>query len=170
MSSKFSSPFMTKSPLRQKKGEIRDTSEILGDQPGYKPNIGKVIQGGSVNVPSGGMGSAKFAGLVGKIMAGVATGAAVVGGVIRDRYAKKRYKESQEKWKKKNAEIKSPLNQNDTFGGTPDTDAYQKAYEEAADQLYAEKKITESNDEADKLITKRMKENAKKFAKSLKKK
>ncbi len=64
---------------------------------------------------------------------------------------------------------KSPLNQNDTFGGTPDTDAYQKAYEEAADQLYAEKKITESNDEADKLITKRMKENAKKFAKSLKK-
>jgi len=63
---------------------------------------------------------------------------------------------------------RSPLKQ-DTFGGTPDKTKEQEAYEEAANQLYAEKKITESNDKAHKLITKRMKENAKKFAKSLKK-
>ena len=65
---------------------------------------------------------------------------------------------------------KSPLNQNDTFGGTPDTDAYQKAYEEATNQLYAEKKIVDSSDDNDRKIEKRMKKNAKEFAKSLKKK
>lgn len=61
---------------------------------------------------------------------------------------------------------KSPIKQNgeeDTFGGTPDTTPEQKAYEEAANQLYAEGKITESNDEADKLINKRMRKNAKEF-------
>jgi len=40
--------------------------------------------------------------------------------------------------------------------------------EKATNQLYKEGKITESNDRADKLITKRMKKNAKKFAKSIK--
>ena len=63
---------------------------------------------------------------------------------------------------------KSPLNQNDTFGGTPDSTAEQQAREKATNQLYKEGKITESNDRADKLITKRMKKNAKKFAKSIK--
>ena len=169
MSSKFSSPFMAKSPLNQE-GEIRDASEILGDQPGYNKNTNTVMQAGTVSAGGGGLGSGQSLSLMAKIGAGIATGAGIIAGMVSSTAAKKRYKESQEKWKKKNAEIKSPLNQNDTFGGTPDTDAYQKAYEEAADQLYAEKKITESNDEADKLITKRMKENAKKFAKSLKKK
>ena len=169
MSSKFSSPFMAKSPLNQE-GEIRDASEILGDQPGYNKNTNTVMQAGTVAASSGGLGSGQSLSLIGKIGAGVAAGAGVVAGLVRDRAAKKGYKESQEKWKKKNAEIKSPLNQNDTFGGTPDTDAYQKAYEEAADQLYVEKKIDQSNNKADLLIEKRMKKNAKKFAKSLKKK
>ncbi len=62
---------------------------------------------------------------------------------------------------------RSPLKQ-DTFGGTPDSTEEQKAREKATDQLYKEGKITESNDKADKLITKRMKKNAKKFAKSIK--
>tara|TARA_R100001143_G_C3249344_1_gene82759 strand:+ start:42 stop:416 length:375 start_codon:yes stop_codon:yes gene_type:complete len=55
---KFSSPFMAKTPLKQtggkdkqNKGEVRDASEVLGNQPGYKPSIGKVIQGSSVNIP-----------------------------------------------------------------------------------------------------------------------
>ncbi len=64
---------------------------------------------------------------------------------------------------------KSPLKE-DTFGGTPDKTKEQEAYEEAANQLYAEKKIDQSNNKADLLIEKRMKKNAKKFAKSLKKK
>ena len=63
----------------------------------------------------------------------------------------------------------SPVRQ-DTFGGTPDKTKKQEAYEEATNQLYDEGLITQSNNEADKLIEKRMKENAKKFAKSLKKK
>ena len=63
---------------------------------------------------------------------------------------------------------KSPLKE-DTYGGTPDKTKKQEAYEEATNQLYDEGIITESNDKADKLIEKRMKENAKKFVKSLKK-
>jgi len=56
---------------------------------------------------------------------------------------------------------KSPLKQ-DTFGGTPDSTEDQKAYEEATNQLYAEKKITESNEEGHKKILERIEKNKKK--------
>ncbi len=56
---------------------------------------------------------------------------------------------------------KSPLKQ-DTFGGTPDSTEDQKAYEEATNQLYAEKKITESNEEGHQEILQRIEENKKK--------
>jgi hypothetical protein len=102
-------PYPTSKPVWTKKWGIRSASEILGNQPGYNPNTGKIIQGGSVNIPSGGMGSAKFLGLMGRMMAGVATGAAVVAGIARDRYAKKRWNESQAKWKKKTAEYEAYL-------------------------------------------------------------
>ncbi len=54
MSSKFSSPFLAKSPLNQngEKDEIRDASEILGDQPGYNKKTNTVMQAGSANIPS----------------------------------------------------------------------------------------------------------------------
>ena len=53
---------------------------------------------------------------------------------------------------------KSPLKQ-DTFGGTPDKTADDVAYEEATEQLYAEKKITESNEEGHQKILQRIEEN-----------
>jgi hypothetical protein len=56
---------------------------------------------------------------------------------------------------------KSPLNQNDTFGGTPDKTADDVAYEEATNQLYKEGKITESNEEGHKKILQRIEENKK---------
>ena len=54
MSSKFSSPFMAKSPLNQ--GEIKDASEILGDQPGYNKKTNTVMQAGNANMPYPGSG------------------------------------------------------------------------------------------------------------------
>ena len=54
MSSKFSSPFMAKSPLNQ--GEIKDASEILGDQPGYNKKTNTVMQAGHANMPYPGSG------------------------------------------------------------------------------------------------------------------
>jgi len=57
---------------------------------------------------------------------------------------------------------KSPLNQNDTFGGTPDKTEDDVAYEEATNQLYKEGKITESNEEGHKKILKRIEKNKKK--------
>ena len=58
----------------------------------------------------------------------------------------------------------SPANQN-YFGGTPDNTDKQAAYEKAQDQLFAEGKITETDDKAVKLIEKRVKKNAKKLSK-----
>jgi len=57
---------------------------------------------------------------------------------------------------------KSPLNQNDTFGGTPDKTEDDIAYEEATNQLYKEGKITESNEESHKKILERIEKNKKK--------
>ena len=54
---------------------------------------------------------------------------------------------------------KSPLNQNDTFGGTPDKTKDDVAYEEATNQLYKEGKITESNEEGHKKILERIEQN-----------
>ena len=65
----------------------------------------------------------------------------------------------------------SPLHNNgmtvgeNTFGGTPDNTDKQAAYEKAQDQLFAEGKITETDDKAVKLIEKRVKKNAKKLSK-----
>ena len=56
----------------------------------------------------------------------------------------------------------SPTNRN-KFGGTPDNTDKQAAYEKAKEQLYAEGKITETDDKAVKLIKKRVKKNAKKL-------
>ena len=64
---------MAKSPLNQKKGEIRDASEILGDQPGYNPKTNTVVQAGRVNMPTVGSGHG-----VGTAM-GIATGAFTLG-------------------------------------------------------------------------------------------
>jgi hypothetical protein len=61
----------------------------------------------------------------------------------------------------KNYDI-SPTNRN-KFGGTPDNTDKQAAYEKAQDQLFAEGKITETDDKAVKLIKKRVKKNAKKL-------
>tara|TARA_B100000497_G_scaffold59691_1_gene67865 strand:- start:211 stop:420 length:210 start_codon:yes stop_codon:yes gene_type:complete len=58
----------------------------------------------------------------------------------------------------------SPLH-NNKFGGTPDNTDKQAAYEKATEQLYAEGKITETNDKAVKLIKQRVKKNAKKLSK-----
>jgi len=63
----------------------------------------------------------------------------------------------------KNYDI-SPANKN-KFGGTPDNTDKQAAYEKAQDQLFAEGKITETDDKAVKLIEKRVKKNAKKLFK-----
>ena len=63
----------------------------------------------------------------------------------------------------KNYDI-SPTNRN-KFGGTPDNTDKQAAYEKAQDQLFAEGKITETDDKAVKLIKKRVKKNAKKLSK-----
>jgi len=57
-----------------------------------------------------------------------------------------------------------PTNRNE-FGGTPDNTDKQAAYEKAQDQLFAEGKITETDDKAVKLIKKRVKKNAKKLSK-----
>ena len=57
-----------------------------------------------------------------------------------------------------------PTNRNE-FGGTPDNTDKQAAYEKAQDQLFAEGKITETDDKAVKLIEKRVKKNAKKLSK-----
>ena len=57
-----------------------------------------------------------------------------------------------------------PTNRNE-FGGTPDNTDKQAAYEKAQDQLFAEGKITETDDKAVKLIEKRVKKNAKKLYK-----
>ena len=51
------------------------------------------------------------------------------------------------------------------FGGTPDNTDKQAAYKKAQDQLFAEGKITETDDKAVKLIKKRVKKNAKKLYK-----
>ena len=106
MSSKFSSPFMAKSPLNQE-GEIRDASEILGDQPGYNKNTNTVMQAGTVAAGSGGLGSGQSLSLIGKIGAGIATGAGVVAGMVSSTAAKNRKKESDKKWNKRQAEIKA---------------------------------------------------------------
>ena len=58
----------------------------------------------------------------------------------------------------------SPTNRN-KFGGTPDNTDKQAAYEKAQDQLFAEGKITETDDKAVKLIKRRVKKNAKKLSK-----
>jgi len=58
----------------------------------------------------------------------------------------------------------SPTSRN-KFGGTPDNTDKQAAYEKAQDQLFAEGKITETDDKAVKLIKKRVKKNAKKLSK-----
>jgi hypothetical protein len=63
----------------------------------------------------------------------------------------------------KNYDI-SPANKN-KFGGTPDNTDKQAAYEKAQDQLFAEGKITETDDKAVRLIEKRVKKNAKKLFK-----
>lgn len=51
------------------------------------------------------------------------------------------------------------------FGGTPDNTEEQEAYEKATEELYAEGKITETDNKAVKLIKKRVKKNAKKLSK-----
>ncbi len=51
------------------------------------------------------------------------------------------------------------------FGGTPDNTEEQEAYEKAQDQLFAEGKITETDDKAVRLIKRRVKKNAKKLSK-----
>ena len=58
----------------------------------------------------------------------------------------------------------SPTNRN-KFGGTPDNTDKQAAYEKATEELYAEGKITETDDKAMKLIKRRVKKNAKKLSK-----
>ena len=58
----------------------------------------------------------------------------------------------------------SPTSRN-KFGGTPDNTDKQAAYEKAQDQLFAEGKITETDDKAVELIEKRVKKNAKKLSK-----
>ena len=92
------------SPLKDK-GEIKDSSNILKNVPGYNPKTGKVMQGGAVG--AGGLGSGQSLSLMGKIASGIAAGAAAVAGFAMDRGAKKSKQESDEKWKKRNAEIKA---------------------------------------------------------------
>tara|TARA_R100000808_G_scaffold5222_1_gene16031 strand:- start:430 stop:750 length:321 start_codon:yes stop_codon:yes gene_type:complete len=94
---------MAKSPLKNNGEEIRDASEILGDQPGYNPNTNTIMQTGTVPASSGGLGSGQSLSLLGKIGAGIATGATTVAGLVTDAKVRKRYKESQEKWKKQDA-------------------------------------------------------------------
>ncbi len=106
MSSKFSSPFLAKSPLNQE-GEIRDASEILGNQPGYNQNTNTVMQAGTVAAGGGGLGSAQSLSQTLQIGAGIAAGAGVVAGMASSTAAKNRKKESDKKWNKRQAEIKA---------------------------------------------------------------
>ncbi len=64
----------------------------------------------------------------------------------------------------KHGYVKPPTSRN-KFGGTPDNTDKQAAYEKAQDQLFAEGKITETDDKAVRLIEKRVKKNAKKLSK-----
>lgn len=104
---KFSTPFMAKSPLKQngedKKSDVYElsTKELMESVPGYNPRTGKVMLGGAVS--AGGLGSGQSLSLLGKIGAGLAAGATAVAGLVRGRYARNRYKESQEKLKKQDA-------------------------------------------------------------------
>ena len=58
--------------------------------------------------------------------------------------------------------VNNPVNRN-KFGGTPDNTDKQAAHEKATEELYAEGKITETDDKAMKLIKRRVKKNAKKL-------
>ena len=60
--------------------------------------------------------------------------------------------------------VNNPINRN-KFGGTPDNTDKQAAHEKATEELYAEGKITETDDKAMKLIKRRVKKNAKKLSK-----
>jgi len=60
--------------------------------------------------------------------------------------------------------VNNPVNRN-KFGGTPDNTDKQAAHEKATEELYAEGKITETDDKAMRLIKKRVKKNAKKLSK-----
>jgi hypothetical protein len=104
--SKFSTPFMAKSPLRQN-GEIRPASEVLEGQAGYNKNTNTVMQAGTVSASPGGLGSGQSLSLLSKIGAGLAAGATAVAGYFMDKGATEGYKESQEKYKKNVAEIKA---------------------------------------------------------------
>ena len=175
---KFSSPFLAKSPLKQEGGKFghRDPGtgwsqkEKLDDPEGHK----KAVKGGLKTLPAIALAgvASTFTPAALPIVAKATAGAAGILGLkdlgenIVNFYsgAKNTKMKAARKEVEKN---KSPL-KNDTFGGTPDSTDKQKAYKEAANQLYKEGKITESNDRADRLITKRMKKNAKKFAKSIK--
>jgi len=68
------------SPLKDK-GEIRDASEILGDQPGYNPNTNTVMQSGTAGAPMGSKAGLK---LMGKAMAAATatTAPVIASGVI----------------------------------------------------------------------------------------
>ena len=82
--SRFSSPFMAKSPLKNNgEGELKHLSEIMKDVPGYNPRTGKVMQGGSINAPMGSKAGAKL--LTGAMAAASALTAPVIAsGVIPD--------------------------------------------------------------------------------------
>ena len=58
--------------------------------------------------------------------------------------------------------VNNPVNRS-KFGGTPDNTDKQAAHEKATEELYAEGKITETDDKAMKLIKRRVKKNAKKL-------
>jgi len=60
--------------------------------------------------------------------------------------------------------VNNPVNRS-KFGGTPDNTDKQAAHEKATEELYAEGKITETDDKAMRLIKKRVKKNAKKLSK-----
>ena len=60
--------------------------------------------------------------------------------------------------------VNNPVNRS-KFGGTPDNTDKQAAHEKATEELYAEGKITETDDKAIRLIKKRVKKNAKKLSK-----
>jgi len=80
--SRFSSPFMAKSPLKNNgEGELKHLSEIMKDVPGYNQRTGKVMQGGSINAPMGSKAGAKL--LSGAMAAATAIGAPIIAsGVI----------------------------------------------------------------------------------------
>ena len=84
MPSRFSSPFMAKSPLQNNgEGAIKSMDDLMKNVPGYNKRTGKVMQAGTVNAPMGSKAGAKLLSEA-AIAASALTAPVIASGVIPD--------------------------------------------------------------------------------------